>query len=92
MIYFSCFISLPEIVNICVKQEFKERNHQAKYHPDVDHLYVRSVRKAVIDADEQICQNQHGGNIHRDGRFKEEGFEKVSVVTDDNQENRGNIG
>ena len=86
MINFPFIIFLSEIINISMQKNLKERNHQAENHPDINHLDIRGCGKAATDADEKGGQNQHGGHIHCDSSLKEERFEVISIVADDDQE------
>ena len=65
--------------------------HLGKDQPNVDHLDISRLRKAVGHADEQGGEDEKGGHVHRDYRFKEKGLEEVGGIDNDENEHCGQI-
>ena len=57
--------------------------HLCKDQPNVDHLDISRLREAVGHADEQGGEDEKGGHVHRDYRFKEKGLEEVGGIDND---------
>ena len=66
-------------------------SHLSEDQPDVDHLYVGGLWKASCHADEQGGQDQQRGQVHRHCRLKEEVFEEVGGVDDDEHKYGGQV-
>ena len=53
------------------------KGHQlAEDEPVVNHLCVGGEREPLHDADEDGCHDQHVGQVHGEGRLKEEWLEE----------------
>ena len=79
----------PHIVNKGMKKNLKERNNLGKDEPDVNHLDIGGGRKASRDTYEEGCKDKEGSEVHTDNSFKEEGFEEVCNIDNDENQHGG---
>ena len=68
-----------------------DSQHLGKDQPNVDHLDISRLRKAVGHADEQGGEDEEGGEVDRDNGFKEKLLEKVGAVDNYHDEEGGDI-
>ena len=74
------------------KNNLSKGNHLAEDKPDVDHLDVRGGGQALHLADEDGGHHQHGGQVHTQGRLKEEGLEEGGGKGDCSQKKGREVG
>jgi hypothetical protein len=72
-----------------MKKHISKRKEQVEYEPDLYHLYVSCLWQALYHRYEHTGQHQHDHQVHSKGRFKEEGFEVVSDVANNVEEDSG---
>ena len=84
---------IPSVVLLGSKEnDLSKGNHLAKYEPDVDHLDVRGGGQAFHLADEDGGHYQHGGQVHTQGRLKEERLEEGGGKGDCSQKKGREVG
>ena len=60
-----------------VAKDHLSKGHQlAEYQPEVNHLWIRCKRQLLHHADEDGSHDEHGGQVHTQGRLKEERLEE----------------
>ena len=74
-----------------LSMDINEGDGEVEEEPDVDHLDVGGDRKASNNGDEHAGEDQHDGEVDSDSRFKIKGFEVVSDVSNNIEEDRRNI-
>ena len=80
---------LPNIINDAGEQDINERDGEVKEEPDVNHLDVGGDWEVGNNGDEHAGENKHNREINSNCRFKVKGFEVVSDVSNDIEEDRG---
>ena len=75
------------ILHGCEEDHLGEWDHLTENQPDVDHLDVRGGGQALHLADEDGGHHQHGGQVHAQGCFKEEGLEESGGKGDSSEKN-----
>ena len=90
MVNNSIFIVIKTL-NVSMKKNFHKRKQQGEQKPIVNHLDIRGLGQAAGHADEHGDKHQHAGQVHCYHSFKEEGFEVVCNVYNDEDENGGEI-
>ena len=85
-------VVLSVILHSSEKNNLCKGNHLAKNKPDVYHLDVRGGGQALHLADEDGGHHQHGGQIHTQGRLKEEGLEEGGGKGDCSQKDGWKVG
>ena len=77
---------IPSVVlHSSEENNLSKGNHLAEDKPDVNHLDVRGGGQALHLADEDGGHHQHGGQVHAQGRLKEEGLEEGGGKGDRNE-------
>ena len=74
------------------KYNLSEGDELAEYQPEVNHLWIRCKRQLLHHADEDGSHDEHGGQVHTQGRLKEERLEEGGGKGDHHEENRGEVG
>ena len=69
-----------------------KRDKLCKDKPDIYHLDISCLGEGARHADEDGGQHQLAGQVHSHYGFKEELFEEVCRIDDDNDKNRGEVG
>ena len=72
--FFMCF--LPLVLLGCEENDLSKGNHLAEDEPDVNHLNVRCGGQALHLAHEDGGHQKHSGQVHAQGRLKEERLEE----------------
>ena len=84
-------LDIPHVVNDASEQDINEGDGEVEEEPDVNHLDVGSDWKARNNGDKHTCEGQHHCEVDSDCGFKIKGFEVVGDVSNDVEEDRGNI-
>ena len=84
-------VEIPHVVNDAGEQDINEGDGEVEEEPDVNHLDVGGDWKASNNWDEHTSQDQHHREVDSDSGFKIKRFEVVGDVSNDVEENRGNI-
>ena len=82
---------IPHIVYDASEQYINEGDGEVEEEPDVDHLDVGGDWEPSNHWDEHAGEHQHDGEVDSDGRFKIKRFEVVGDVSNDVEEDRGNV-
>ena len=82
----------PVVLHGSEEYNLSKGNHLADDKPDVDHLDVRGGRQALHLADEDGGHHQHSGQVHTQGRLKEERLEEGGGKSDRSQKKGWEVG
>ena len=84
MVYLSILTDSVQI-HPCVKN-LNKRNHLGKDEPNINHLHIGSGGEALGDTDEEGGEDKEGGQVDSHNCFKEEVFEEVCSIDNDEDE------
>ena len=90
-VYLHGYNCLPETVNSGMEDDISERQKKVEDQPDLHHLDIGCLGEALHHGDEHAGQHQHHSQVDCQGRLEEEGFEIMSDVPDDVEENSGGV-
>ena len=71
------------------EDDCKERDKQAKYKPDVNHLHVRGWRQSLYLAGKDGGHHQHYGQVDSNDVAEEVVVEKVGGIDNEEEEDGG---
>ena len=88
---FRCFLLggcliVSEVFHGSLENDLREGNQLAEDEPVVDHFGVGGGGQALHLADEDCRHHQHGGQVHTEGRLKEESLEKGRGKSDQREQ------
>ena len=88
----SLTIILSVVLHSSEKNDLGKGNHLTKDEPDINHLDIRGGGQALHFADEDGGHHQHGGQVHTQGRLKEERLEEGGGKGDCSQKEGREVG